>query len=244
MGVFAGPQRVVSIQSASGRSLYSSGVVQDGLVLNLDAGKFYSYPQSGITWTDLSGNGNNGTLVNTPTYSSANGGSIVFGGSNDFVSTALFDDTTTNRTFSVWYNPLNTLNTYPLNRGRDGAGNGWNLLLGSDNTSGNRYRCAVVVASGYFAYSTSAVVLNQWVYLTGVWINGSSISLYVNGVFQSSTSVPSGSLRTSTQGWVLGSITTSIFSSQSIAQVSIYNRALSASEIQQNFNATRSRFSI
>ena len=57
-----------------------------GPVLCLDAGSRLSYPGSGTTWTDLSGNGNTGTLVNGPTYSSANSGAIVFDGVNDIVS--------------------------------------------------------------------------------------------------------------------------------------------------------------
>jgi len=64
----------------------ASGIVTTGLVLNLDAGNLASYPGSGTTWTDLSGYGNNATLTNGPTYSSANGGSIVFDGVNDTVS--------------------------------------------------------------------------------------------------------------------------------------------------------------
>ena len=54
-----------------------------GLIFYLDAANTRSYPGSGTTWTDLSGNGNTGTLTNGPTYSSANGGQIVFDGSND-----------------------------------------------------------------------------------------------------------------------------------------------------------------
>ena len=114
----------------------AGGIVTDGLVLNLDAGNPQSYPGSGTTWTDLSGNGNNGTLLNGVGYDSDNGGSLVFDGSNDYVTTPLFGDSTTNRTFSVWYNPLNNTVTTPLNRGRDGAGGYWSLLIGSDRTSG------------------------------------------------------------------------------------------------------------
>jgi len=77
-------------------------VVQDGLVLNLDASKFYSYSRSGTTWTDLSGNGNNGTLVNGPTFSSANGGSIVFDGSNDYMTSSFTFTANQAMTISGW----------------------------------------------------------------------------------------------------------------------------------------------
>ena len=63
----------------------SKQIVRSGLVLHLDAARPASYPGSGTTWTDLSGQGNNGTLTNGPTYSSANGGSIVLDGTNDDV---------------------------------------------------------------------------------------------------------------------------------------------------------------
>ena len=56
----------------------AGSIITSGLILNLDAGNVASYPGSGTTWTDLSGNGNNGTLINGPTFNSSNGGSILF----------------------------------------------------------------------------------------------------------------------------------------------------------------------
>ena len=66
---------------------YNPNIVTDGLVLCLDAANKRSYPGTGTTWTDRSANGNNGTLTNGPTFDSANGGSIVFDGTNDYVTT-------------------------------------------------------------------------------------------------------------------------------------------------------------
>ena len=65
--------------------IHGPKIVRDGLVLALDAADRNSYISGSTTWTDLSGNGNTGTLTNGPTYSSANGGSLVFDGSNDYV---------------------------------------------------------------------------------------------------------------------------------------------------------------
>jgi hypothetical protein len=198
---------------------------------------------------DKSGRGNNGTLNHGPTFNSGNGGSIVFDGNNDYVSTPYSgSNNNSDFTFSTWFNPLNSTNTYSLNRGRDNSGNGWSLLLGTDNSSGNRYRAGVVKTDGgtvgYQAYSTSSVIFNQWVYITGVWISGNSINLYVNGVFNSSVAVTGTSLRTSTEGWVLGSITTTLYSNIQVATAQIYNRALTSSEILQNYNATKGRFGL
>jgi hypothetical protein len=227
---------------------YSPKIVTDGLVLYMDAANSKSYVSGSTTWNDISRGGNNGTLVNGPTFNTGSGGNIVFDGVNDYVSTLYFGNDTGNYTFSVWYNPLSFVNTNPLNRGRDGSGNGWSLLLGSDNSSGNRYRAGVVKTDGgtvgYMTYSTNPMILNQWVQLTGIWISGNSINLYVNGVFNSSVSVLGTVLRTSTDGWILGSITTTLYSKQQIAQTSIYNRALSQQEVLQNYNATKTRFGL
>ena len=78
--------------------------VTEGLVLHLDAGNTASYPGSGTTWTDLSGSGSHATLINGPTFSSANGGGIVFDGINDYatLSTPSAITTSTPQTWEVW----------------------------------------------------------------------------------------------------------------------------------------------
>jgi len=87
MSVYAGPADWWTDRTNIGRThIATKGVVQTGLVLNLDSGVSSSYAGSGSTWTDLSGNGNHGTLTFGPTYSSSNGGEIVFDGVNDYVS--------------------------------------------------------------------------------------------------------------------------------------------------------------
>ena len=82
---------------------YNPKIVTDGLVLALDAANVKSYPGSGTTWTDMSGNGNNVTLTNGPTFSSDNGGSIVFDGVND-TATLSNPSTLSNYTLSLWIN--------------------------------------------------------------------------------------------------------------------------------------------
>jgi hypothetical protein len=226
---------------------HSPSIVTNGLVLCLDAANTKSYPGTGTTWTDLSGNSNNATLTDGPTFSSLNNGYIVFDGVNDVVTTSVFDDNTSTRTFSAWHYPTTVSNnsTHALVRGRDGFGNGWNLRLGFDNTSGDRYRAGVVISStSYSAYSTTTALLNQWVYLTGVFISSTSIKLYVNGILEGTTSVPAGSLRTSTVGWAIGSSTSTAFSAMSASHLSVYNRELTDAEIFQNFNALRGRYGL
>ena len=85
-------------------TLYSPKIVTDGLVLCLDAGNNKSYPSSGTAWNDLSGNNNNGTLTNGPTFTGSFGGSIVFDGTNDYVDLGNISQLkpTTQITVSAW----------------------------------------------------------------------------------------------------------------------------------------------
>jgi hypothetical protein len=78
--------------------------VTSGLVLELDAGNIKSYPTTGTTWFDKSGNARNGTLTNGPTFNTGSLGSIVFDGVDDYVSLGTFNGLgSTNRTISVWF---------------------------------------------------------------------------------------------------------------------------------------------
>ena len=81
-------------------------IVTNGLVLNMDAGWWSSYPTSATTWTDLSGNENNGSLINSPTYNSSNNGSIVFDGVDDYISivgvNSLFEVANATFTVNMW----------------------------------------------------------------------------------------------------------------------------------------------
>ena len=208
---------------------HSPRIVTDGLVLCLDAGNTKSYPGSGATWTDLSGNGNNGTLANSPSYSN---GSLSFDGVNEYMTSTFSFTAGQAVTISGWlYSTESTLtyrnfvdtptNTRPMIW--------WDTAGKIEFDTGSGYR-------------TPDVYRNQWVYVTLVKPSGDTVaSYYVNGVFASNGGV-SYSVTASTPTWFnrnggqtwLGNC----------SNVSIYNRVLTASEIQQNYNATRGRFGI
>jgi hypothetical protein len=227
-------------------SIGGSNVVKSGLVLSLDAANARSYPGSGTTWRDLSGNNNTFTLTNGPTFDSANGGSIFTDGTNDYIASSYFGNTADSFTFSVWFKNDNySEDKAPLARGRDGFGNGWSIALGI-TTSGISQSGVVTTSGGatqFSAVGTSILALNTWCYLTGVWTAGVSIKHYVNGVLEATTNTSSTNLRTSTQGWVIGNLNAS-FTSGYNAIAQIYNRVLSDTEIAQNFNATKGRFNL
>ena len=98
-----------------------NSIITSGLVLNLDASNAASYPGSGTVWTDLSGLNNNGTLINSPTYNSSNGGNLVFNGSTSYVSAPLTKAASC--TFSVWAKTSTAHSSNMLfNAGNNGTG--------------------------------------------------------------------------------------------------------------------------
>ena len=225
-------------------------IVNNGLLLSLDAADKNSYPGSGTVWTDLTGNNNSGSLISGPTFNSANGGSIFTDGTNDYVVTPNEGSATDNYTFSAWFNNNDlSEDKYILTRGKDGFGAGWSLYI-AINTGGIPSSAAVPTVPGtiglYNNISTSVLAINTWYYITGVWTSGVSIGLYVNGVFNCETAATSRTtLRSSTQAWACGiHPAATAFTSGYTAAIQIYNRALSATEILQNYNAQKSRFGL
>jgi hypothetical protein len=219
-------------------------IVTSGLVLNLDAGNGNSYSGSGTTWTDLSGNNNTGTLVNGPTYSSANGGSIVFDGTNDYV--ALTGSTTVSQaTFSVWLRRNGSQNAYAgilFTRGGSSANvsgldfNSTNNTLGyhwNDTAGSYQFNSGLIPPDG--AWSMCVVVVTSTA-ATFYLCQSSGITTATNTLAHASTTLDGLKL-----GW---DGVPSRYMNGNIAQVSIYNKALSAEEVSQNFNATRGRFGL
>ena len=226
-----------------GRYAFTPTLVQDGLVLNLDAGDTNSYSGSGTTWTDLSGNSNNGTLTNGPTFDSGNGGSIVFDGTNDYVSeTSGLSDSFLQGdwTISFWVNfdVISTNNTgrILLQHGSNSTRRGLHLEqrnssvmfgLYSDDLSGSQ-----TLSTGTWYNIT--FTLNSTTRLQQIFIDGSlDNSRTANGAY-----VGTGS-NTRIGGRALSF---SSYLDGKISNVVAYNRVLSAQEISQNYNILKGRY--
>lgn len=236
MSVYGGPADWWTDGTDAGRKhIATKGIVQSGLVLNLDAGVSDSYPGSGTTWTDLSGNGITGTLVNGVGYNSGNGGSLVFDGANDFVIITLPTTSSYNTfTYSAWIYAT--------------ASNGYRTIIDQDNDdwlfaifNGQLISYDPNVSSGYI------INLNQWYNVVMSHVDGGPVLFYVNGVLVH-TSANNATTHTTSYFGIGAGITSPTLGDEfwlgNISQVAIYNRALTAQEIRQNFNATRNRFGI
>jgi hypothetical protein len=225
----------------------SSPVVTSGLVMHLDAGNASSYPGSGTTWTDLSGSGNNGTLTNGPTYSSSNGGSIVFDGVNDAV---LLNNATTfgspaDISINIWVRYTDfiaTANGRALFRGSSLSENVGFAVYQATDSPYNRVKCYVNLGTGLTVLnSATQLSTNQWYFVTLTY-NSSVLSLYINGVLDASIAGSGGiSWPSPARFPQFGEMFGTYFNGR-IAQMTFYNRALTAAEVLQNYNALRPRF--
>jgi len=225
---------------------HSPSIATNGLVLCLDAANVKSYPGSGTTWTDLSGNGNNGTLTNGPTYSSSNGGSIVFDGTNDTVDcgpVSQVGSSLTGLTVSAWINTNSASTRCILENGTGYTTNTFYLF----QENSNNFTFALYGNTYDAVYSNYTYQLNTWYNLVGVWSSGNRVSMYTNGVQTNGTrggSVLTTVINGNTNLFVGARAGNSYPFSGSISNVALYNRALSASEVKQNFNALRGRYGI
>jgi hypothetical protein len=225
--------------------IHSPKIITDGLVLCLDAANHKSYPGSGTSWFDLSGNNNSGSLVNGTSYSTNNNGIMSFDGSNDHV---LIGRSNTNNitgnqiTFGAWVFPT-VSNKYQLILVKSlGATRQYGMFLSGNGTSQIYRTLTGVVGEGDVALSTNWGV-NAWNYILLVY-NGSTIKIYLNANEVFSQNATGNITTTNTDVYIGGDPAEPYFLSGNIANAVIYNRALSAQEISQNFNTQRSRFGL
>lgn len=228
--------------------------VTSGLVLYLDAANTSSYSGSGTTWTNLSSNTNNGTLVGTPTFSN---GSFTFNGSTQYSNHGdVLDLGTSDLTVNVWVRPTaNVTGTAYTTFSK--------ALAGTQN-----YRFAGYIFNNKITAfmqgnggadiqpaGTTNISINSWIMLTYVFTRSSSISMYINANpetlsgtatisqwngldFQSSNPFRIGSYTAADNSSIYSPFAGNISVSQ------VYFRSLSGAEISQNFNAFRGRYGI
>ena len=221
-------------------------IVMNGLVLCLDAGNPKSYPGTGTTWTDLSCNGRTGTLTNMDgfNFNSANGGFLNFDGGNsglvpgglEFVACS-GSLTLTAATFIAWINRASLQNTNPgIIFSRTPSATGMNFRSGAlgyhwnDDSNTYGWASGLVIPQ---SWSMCAITVTNSL-ATGYLYQASGLTTALAGLGHGSTTMSS---------IIVGrDAFENRYYTGSIAQASIYNRALTAAEIQQNYLATKSRY--
>ena len=227
---------------------YGRGIIRDGLVLDLDAGISASYVGSGTTWTDLNVYANNGTLVNSPSYSSSNSGYLSFASASSQYATATNPGSLSRWTVETFVRFTSSYSTKVamVVGGQYNLSSSLNFAIGTNNSPTN-YNIAVGFFDGAWHNTTGvAYALNTWVHIVGSY-DGSTVRQFTNGVQVDSlnyvgTPTSGGEIRINRR-WDDVVSSSNLFDTN-IAVVRIYNRALTATEISQNFNALRGRFGL
>ncbi len=223
---------------------FSPRIVTSGLVLALDAADKNSYPGTGTSWKDLSGNGYNGTLTNGPTFSNTNGGIFIFDGTDDYVQTNLNQSVDNESiTWEAWFwdnSPGGFFGNTAIisNYGPDPTTPYTMLHISSDGYPFVAQRNSTGTEDSLY-YSTN-ICDSIWHDLVAV-IDSSNMYIYVDGVLRGSKTRITG-VTTSGQNIVIAGNHLGRYQSCRMAGVRIYNRALSATEVLQNYNATKTRF--
>jgi hypothetical protein len=219
-------------------------IVTNGLIVNLDAGFTTSYPTTGTTWYDLSGNTSNGTLQNGPTFTSANSGSIITDAIDDTIQ--INYNFTQHSTITINFFANSSYNDQSMIWSMGSSGPDWYIsagAMGYNSYGGDTYGLSSTQIS-------NLGLRNNWRLITMTYTQNSPVSnnkVYVNGIEQS-TSQQAGT----TNGMGFGNQINfaSAFNNASynlaatIGYISIYNRALTAAEVLQNFNALKGRFGL
>jgi len=226
---------------------YNPRIVTDGLVLCLDAGNTKSYPGSGTTWTDLSGNGNNGTLTNEPTYSN---GSIVFDGVDDyislgksFISTGEIGSGDISYTLEAWFNysgtPGETTSGWSLIGNASQYGIGMQLMGNKINfgyRSNSNFDSTSTLSAGNWYHVVCTREAGNSTYLNRIYINGQWDATYNTSNYLNVTNTTA----EMQIGWADTRITGRYNGNIAIAK--LYNTFLTDEQVLQNYNATKSRF--
>ena len=227
---------------------YGPKIITDGLVLSLDAADKNSYPGSGTAWSDLSGNGKNGTLGGA-TFSTNVNGSLEFDGINDSLYTAAMDFSS-NWTVGMWIN-LNSW-TYDNSACGDNRTGIWEQESGYYNciqlvSSGTSLKFNCFYANpGSFTLNFNSEYLNGWMYAVVTWDDTGYCRTWLNGTLNNSQDVssisinPTSNLRMMYYNKHCGYA----YVDGSLGIVNVWTKTLSQTEVSQNFNAQRSRFSI
>ena len=219
-------------------------LVTNGLVLCLDAANPLSYKSGATIWNDLTYNTSGGTLTNGPTFSSTNGGSIVFDGVNDWVTlptTSIVAFGTGSFTTNVWYSLSSTSAPLPYSCIWDMGGS--NTAFGGVYANRFSNNTLLYFANGVRLQPSVTQATNTWYYVTLVCSGGTTVDIYLNGNLLQSNSY---NYNFTSQNWMIGTNQSAYVEVMNgkIPIFSVYNRALSISEIQQNYNSTKSRFGL
>ena len=228
----------------------SYGPVKDSLIVYLDSSDSTSYPGTGTTWFDLTSNNNDSTLINTPTYDSNFGGIIQFDDASLEYATIPNIGNLTNWTVEVWFRLTSSLTgkIASLVSNQFDLVNKLNYSIGTNNQPTNaNLSSGFFDANGWHNVTGVAPATNVWYQVVGTY-DGSVVRQYINGVASGGTLNYVGTPQSGGEVRLMrrwdSPLTSGNLIDGDLAIVRMYSRALSSSEVLENFNSDNSRFGI
>jgi hypothetical protein len=218
-------------------------IVEDGLVLHIDAADKNSYPGTGSTWYDLSGNGNNGTIRSGQSFNSGNAGNFYFNGLNNQYVVIPHDSNLNvgnNITVNIWFYLIDTsifrclISKLPYDYSL-----GWEL----DINAGGRFRVTFRPSATQINFLGPILYVNNW-YMGTMTFDNSGVKLYVNGLYGGGTSSGGPVTLNSNASLRIGGREQNPNYIGNISYVSIYDKPLEDYQILQNYNATKGRYGL
>ena len=224
----------------------ASGIIQDSsLKLWLDASNPLSYPGTGTLWSDLSGNGNNGTMINGVAYSTTNGGVMSFDGVDDYVELPSIDLSTTPFTIITWFSNGKTTQS-PILANWGGPFSFLIQVLNNNLTLGLRNINNINISDATTTRHPN-ILINQFYHLAITYEQAiNTLKIYINGVlvFNGGTTLPAQVRQNPNKINIGRKQDTNTFFKGSVNDLCIYDKALTAAEVNQNFQATRNKYGI
>lgn len=219
---------------------YNTSIVMDGLVFCIDAANTRSYSGSGNTIYDLSNFGNTGILTNGPTFSALNGGTILFDSTNDYISFGTASSVKPTQLSLACFFRINSINAPNVIAGKQGTGIGAAsyALVVQNGKLNFRIESGGIQDASYTFSDTS-----NYNYAVGTY-DGLALKLYLNGTLVGTSTTSVSIIYSDSYPLLLGYYASAFATNMNVGSLKLYNRALSAQEIKQNYNATKKRYGL
>ena len=222
------------------RYLPEENIVKNGLVLNIDAANPFSYSGAETNAFDLSGFGNTATLVNGTGFTGTNGGAFLFDATDDYISMGTASSVKPTQLTLACFFKINAINAPNVIVGKQGTGVGAAsyALVVQNGKLNFRIESGGIQDASYTFSDTS-----NYNYAVGTY-DGSTMKLYLNGALVGTATTSVSIIYSDSYPLLMGYYASAFATNMSIGSLKLYNRALSATEVMQNFNAMRERYNI
>jgi hypothetical protein len=242
------------------QNYYQGNIITSSLIAALDAGNLVSYPGSGTTWYDLSGNGNHFTLYNGVGYNSSNGGYLMFDGTNDYaasnsninlssydyVAVEVFYKCSNTSTVGMVFEHTSNWNTNAGGLGMATNVDGNNNVANCNHTNHNTEVARNYLVTNNLDWNNNLNLYSKISDSTGrlTYVNGGLVSFTATGGYPTGTATSPGGTFANAVMYLGSRGGVATYFNGNIASIKIYGFKINSSQVQQNFDAYKNRYNL